>query len=81
MTTAQIGLAASLFFIGYILIEVPSNMMLHRVGARLWISRIIVTWGIVTALTGRCTPPVSSTSRGSCSDSQRRGWPQEFCSI
>lgn len=52
MTTAQIGLAASLFFIGYILIEVPSNMMLHRVGARLWISRIIVTWGIVTALTG-----------------------------
>lgn len=52
MSSAQIGLAAGLFFIGYILVEIPSNMMLHRFGARLWISRIIVTWGIVTALTG-----------------------------
>ena len=52
MTSAQIGLAAGLFFIGYILVEVPSNMMLHRFGARLWISRIIVTWGIITMLTG-----------------------------
>lgn len=52
MTTAQLGLAAGLFFIGYILVEVPSNMMLHRFGARIWISRIIISWGIVTALTG-----------------------------
>lgn len=52
MTTAQLGLAAGLFFLGYVLVEVPSNMMLRRFGARLWISRIIVSWGIVTALTG-----------------------------
>ncbi|MGV8873749.1 MAG: MFS transporter [Rhodococcus sp. (in: high G+C Gram-positive bacteria)] len=52
MTTAQLGLAAGLFFLGYILVEVPSNMMLRRFGARIWISRIIVSWGIVTALTG-----------------------------
>ncbi|WKN61109.1 MFS transporter (plasmid) [Rhodococcus opacus] len=52
MTSAQIGLAAGLFFIGYILVEVPSNMALRRFGARLWISRIIITWGIVTVITG-----------------------------
>lgn len=52
MTTAQLGLAAGLFFLGYVLVEVPSNMMLRRFGARIWISRIIVSWGIVTALTG-----------------------------
>jgi MFS transporter, ACS family, tartrate transporter len=51
MTSAQLGLAAGLFFIGYILVEIPSNMMLRRFGARIWISRIIVSWGIVTALT------------------------------
>ncbi|MDV8020095.1 MFS transporter [Rhodococcus sp. IEGM 1330] len=52
MTTAQLGLAAGLFFLGYILVEVPSNMMLRRFGARIWISRIVISWGIVTALTG-----------------------------
>lgn len=52
LTSAQIGLAAGLFFIGYILVEIPSNMMLRRFGARLWISRIIVSWGVVTMLTG-----------------------------
>lgn len=52
MTSAQLGLAAGLFFLGYILVEVPSNMMLRRFGARIWISRIIISWGIVTAVTG-----------------------------
>ncbi|WP_214415797.1 MFS transporter [Sphaerisporangium fuscum] len=51
MTTSQIGLAAGLFFIGYVLVEVPSNMMLSRFGARKWITRIMVTWGLVTAAT------------------------------
>ena len=36
-----------MFFIGYLLLEVPSNLMLHRFGARRWIARILVTWGIV----------------------------------
>ncbi|GLY69576.1 MFS transporter [Amycolatopsis taiwanensis] len=49
--SSQIGLAAGLFFIGYILVEVPSNMMLRRFGARKWIARIMITWGLVTAAT------------------------------
>ncbi|NIH84684.1 MFS transporter [Amycolatopsis granulosa] len=51
LTSGQIGLAAGLFFIGYILVEVPSNMMLRRFGARKWIARIMITWGLVTAAT------------------------------
>lgn len=43
------GLGAGLFFIGYILFEVPSNLILYRVGARFWITRIMVTWGIISA--------------------------------
>lgn len=43
------GLGAGLFFIGYFLFEVPSNLILHRVGARLWIARIMVVWGIISA--------------------------------
>ena len=46
---AAFGLAAGIFFIGYLLLEVPSNLALHRFGARRWIARIMVTWGIVAA--------------------------------
>ncbi|AYQ92072.1 MFS transporter [Burkholderia gladioli] len=42
------GLGASLFVIGYVLFEVPSNMLLYRVGARRWIARIMISWGIAT---------------------------------
>ncbi|AWK84995.1 MFS transporter [Azospirillum thermophilum] len=42
------GLGASLFFIGYFLFEVPSNVVLEKVGARLWFTRIILSWGLVT---------------------------------
>jgi sugar phosphate permease len=51
LDNSQIGLAAGLFFIGYVLVEVPSNMMLKRFGTRKWIARIMVTWGLVTAAT------------------------------
>jgi len=44
------GLGAGLFSLGYVLLEVPSNMMLYKVGARRWITRIMVSWGIATAL-------------------------------
>jgi len=44
------GLGAGMFFIGYFTFEVPSNIILHRVGARTWIARIMITWGIVSAL-------------------------------
>jgi D-galactonate transporter len=51
------GLGAGMFFIGYFIFEVPSNLILHRVGARLWIGRIMVTWGIVSALFMLTTTP------------------------
>src|ERR1700712_2581336 len=43
------GLGASLFFVGYILFEIPSNVILHRIGARIWIARIMVSWGVASA--------------------------------
>jgi MFS family permease len=43
------ALGASMFFIGYIALEIPSNVVLHRVGARRWIARIMLTWGIISA--------------------------------
>ncbi|WP_313520385.1 MFS transporter [Pseudomonas sp.] len=43
------GLGASLFFVGYFLFEVPSNMLLHRIGARVWIARIMISWGLASA--------------------------------
>lgn len=48
LTPAMFGFAASLFFVSYFLVEVPSNLALQRVGARRWIARIMITWGIVT---------------------------------
>jgi len=48
---AVFGFAASVFFYGYMLLEVPSNLLLHRVGARRWIARILLTWGAVAAAT------------------------------
>ncbi|MDB5979655.1 MAG: hypothetical protein JWQ69_670 [Pseudomonas sp.] len=44
------GLGAGLFVVGYVLFEVPSNMMLYKVGARRWIARIMMSWGVATAL-------------------------------
>jgi ACS family tartrate transporter-like MFS transporter len=48
LTDAQYGYGAGLFFIGYCLFEVPSNLILERVGARRWIARILIGWGIVS---------------------------------
>lgn len=45
------GLGAGVFFIGYFLFEVPSNLILAKIGARLWMARIMVTWGIISACT------------------------------
>ena len=42
------GLGAGLFFIGYFIFEVPSNLVMQRVGARLWIARIMIVWGLVS---------------------------------
>ncbi|OZI61222.1 MFS transporter [Bordetella genomosp. 11] len=43
------GLGAGIFFLGYFIFEVPSNIILHRVGARRWIARIMITWGIISS--------------------------------
>jgi len=51
------GLGAGIFFLGYFLFEVPSNLILHKVGARRWIARIMITWGIVSSLMMFVTTP------------------------
>ena len=52
LSEAAYGLGASLFFIGYFLFEAPSNLILARVGARVWFARIMFTWGLVTLALG-----------------------------
>jgi MFS family permease len=51
------GLGAGLFFVGYVVLEIPSNLLLHRFGARLWISRIMITWGLLSMCTLLVTTP------------------------
>ncbi|OEC97205.1 hypothetical protein A9Z06_27735 [Rhizobium sp. YK2] len=50
-SNAEFGFGAGVFFFGYLLAEIPSNLILERFGARVWLTRILVTWGIVSALT------------------------------
>jgi sugar phosphate permease len=59
LTAAQYGLGGGIFFLGYCLLEVPSNLALYRVGARRWISRIMVSWGLVSAATALVVGPTS----------------------
>jgi D-galactonate transporter len=61
---AAFGLGAGLFFIAYFLFEVPSNLFLERVGARVWIARIMISWGIVSAAFA-FIPSISSTTGAS----------------
>ena len=56
---AMYGMAAGVFFWGYVLFEVPSNIILEKLGARLWIARIMVTWGIISGATAFATGPYS----------------------
>lgn len=49
ISSTAFGLGAGLFFLGYFIFEVPSNMIMHRVGASRWIARIMITWGVVAA--------------------------------
>src|SRR6184192_3158111 len=61
LDAAIYGMAAGAFFWGYVLFEVPSNLILEKVGARIWIARIMITWGILAGLTAMVT---GSTSFG-----------------
>ncbi len=51
LTATAFGTGAGLFFLGYVVCEVPSNLILARVGARTWIARIVITWGLISACT------------------------------
>jgi ACS family tartrate transporter-like MFS transporter len=59
LTATQFGRGAGILFVGYCLLEVPSNMILYRVGARKWIARIMISWGLVSAATIFVTGPLS----------------------
>ncbi|HEU4722932.1 MAG TPA: MFS transporter [Gemmatimonadaceae bacterium] len=59
LSATAYGLGAGIFFIGYFLFEVPSNLILERVGARRWIARIMISWGLVSASTAFITGPTS----------------------
>jgi ACS family tartrate transporter-like MFS transporter len=52
ITSQQYGLIFGIFFFGYFFFEIPSNLLLHKIGARVWIARILISWGIVAILTG-----------------------------
>jgi len=59
LTPAMFGFGGGIFFLGYILLEIPSNLILNRVGARLWIARVMVTWGIASAASAFVVGPKS----------------------
>jgi MFS transporter, ACS family, 4-hydroxyphenylacetate permease len=59
LTATMFGVASSLFYVAYIAAEIPSNMMMPRFGARVWIPRIMLTWGIASAATMFATGPYS----------------------
>ena len=61
------GLGAGIFFIGYFIFEVPSNIILHKVGARVWIARVMITWAIISGAMAFVTTPPGSTCSGFCS--------------
>ena len=52
INSQQFGLLAGVFFFGYFVFEIPSNLLLHKIGARQWIARILLSWGFVAAMTG-----------------------------
>jgi sugar phosphate permease len=59
LTATQFGFGAGVFFVGYCLLEIPSNIALYRVGARIWLSRIMISWGLMSAATSFAVGPSS----------------------
>jgi MFS transporter, ACS family, tartrate transporter len=59
LTATQFGFGAGVFFVGYCLLEIPSNIALYRVGARRWLSRIMISWGLASAATSFAVGPNS----------------------
>ena len=81
LSAAQFGFASGIFFAGYILLEIPSNMALYKFGARRWLARIMVSWGIVSLLFTFVQNIRASTRCGSCSVSPKQASsPARSCS-
>jgi MFS transporter, ACS family, tartrate transporter len=59
LTAAAYGLSSTAFYLGYCIFEVPSNVILDKVGARIWIARIMITWGLASGATAFVTGPTS----------------------
>ncbi|HEX4031131.1 MAG TPA: MFS transporter [Terracidiphilus sp.] len=59
LTPAMLGLGGGLFFVGYIAVQVPSNLIMMRVGARAWIARVVIAWGLVSAASAFVSGPHS----------------------
>jgi MFS transporter, ACS family, tartrate transporter len=59
LTAAAYGFSSTAFYVGYVLFEVPSNLVMDKVGARLWLARIMVSWGLVSAATAAVVGPTS----------------------
>jgi ACS family tartrate transporter-like MFS transporter len=59
LSATVFGWGSGIFFLGYFLFDVPSNLMLDRIGARIWISRIMLSWGLVSAATAFAAGPTS----------------------
>lgn len=57
-SNAVYGLGAGIFFLGYVIFEVPSNVLLHKIGARVWIARIMITWGFIGGAMAFVTTPM-----------------------
>ncbi|MDQ5985361.1 MAG: putative tartrate transporter [Syntrophus sp. SKADARSKE-3] len=57
-SNAIYGLGAGIFFIGYFIMEIPGNLIMAKVGARIWIARILITWGIVSGMTAWISTPM-----------------------
>ncbi len=61
LSAADFGFGAGIFFLGYLIFEVPSNLLLERFGARIWLARIVVTWGLASMATALAIGPLSFT--------------------
>src|SRR5215469_5396899 len=51
ITSQEFGLLSGIFFLGYFFFEIPSNLLLHKIGPRIWIARILISWGIISMMT------------------------------
>ena len=81
MSAAAFGFALGTFYWGYFIFEVPSNVIMEKVGARLWIARIMITWGILAGITATVTGSTSFGIVRFLLVSPRPGFSPVSCSI